>query len=54
MQNNNVPLTIGIDLGDKFHEICILNGAGEVISEDRIENEVSTLNEYLDNLGHLT
>jgi len=52
MQNNNVPLTIGIDLVDKFHEICILNGAGEVISEDRIENEVSTLNEYLDNFRY--
>ena len=35
MYNSNVPLTIGIDLGDKSHEICILNGAGEVIAEDR-------------------
>jgi len=29
-------LTIGVDLGDRFSHYCILNGAGEVIWEDRL------------------
>src|ERR1700690_51156 len=29
-------LTIGVDLGDRFSHYCVLNGAGEVIWEDRL------------------
>ena len=30
--------TIGIDLGDRKHSICVLDGAGRVIKEEIIAN----------------
>ena len=32
----NGQLTIGLDLGDRSSFCCVLNGAGEVILEDRV------------------
>jgi hypothetical protein len=29
-------LTVGLDLGDRFSHYCILNGAGDVIREQRM------------------
>ena len=29
-------LTIGVDLGDRLSDYCILNGAGEIIREHRL------------------
>jgi hypothetical protein len=30
-------LTIGVDLGDRFSHYCVLNGAGEIIREHRLD-----------------
>lgn len=52
MQTTNVALTIGMDLGDKSHELYILNVRGEIIKEEQISNEISALNEYFDNFQY--
>ncbi len=36
--------TVGIDLGDKQHSICVLDGAGKVLKQDRIANDRPALN----------
>jgi hypothetical protein len=33
MKNNIPSITIGLDLGDKKHAICVLNKAGEIVEE---------------------
>lgn len=39
-----IPLiTIGLDLGDKKHAICVLNKAGEIIDERSITNHRESL-----------
>lgn len=35
--------TIGLDLGDKKHAICVLNKAGEIIDERSITNHRESL-----------
>ena len=41
---NKIPLiTIGLDLGDKKHAICVLNEAGEVLEEHSITNHRESL-----------
>lgn len=36
-------LTVGIDLGDKYSQVCILNGTPEIIEEGRIRTTPETL-----------
>ena len=36
-------VTIGLDLGDKKHAICVLNSAGEIIDERTITNHRESL-----------
>ncbi|EDM28016.1 hypothetical protein LNTAR_11706 [Lentisphaera araneosa HTCC2155] len=36
-------ITIGIDLGNKKHDICVLNSAGEKIDQTKIENNIVCL-----------
>jgi transposase len=52
MQETNVSLTVGIDLGDKNHEICVLNMAGDIVKQEHISNDISSLNEYFDNFRY--
>ena len=47
----NVPeITIGMDLGNKKHDICVLNSAGEKIDQTKIENNIVCLEEYFENI----
>ncbi|EDM29441.1 transposase IS116/IS110/IS902 [Lentisphaera araneosa HTCC2155] len=41
-------ITIGIDLGNKKHDICVLNSAGEKIDQTKIENNIVCLEEYFE------
>ena len=36
MSSNNI--TIGIDLGDRRHAMCVLSAAGEILAEEMITN----------------
>ena len=36
MTANNI--TIGIDLGDRRHAVCVLSAAGEILAEEAITN----------------
>ena len=38
MKNKIPSITIGLDLGDKKHAICVLNKAGEIVEERSITN----------------
>ena len=43
MKNKIPAITVGIDLGDKKHAICVLNKAGEIIEERSITNHRESL-----------
>lgn len=38
MTTNKKLLTIGLDLGDRRHAVCFLNGAGQIIAEESVPN----------------
>jgi len=35
---NRTGLTIGLDLGDRQHAVCVLNARGDIISEETLPN----------------
>lgn len=39
--------TIGIDLGDRHHHVCVLDEAGEIIAEEVIANTREVLTAFL-------
>ena len=41
-------ITIGTDLGDKSHAICVMSAAGEIIEERKIRNDRDTLHQVSD------
>ena len=43
MKNKIQSITIGLDLGDKKHAICVLNKAGEIVEERSITNHRESL-----------
>lgn len=43
MKNTIPSITIGLDLGDKKHAICVLNADGEIIDERTITNHRESL-----------
>jgi transposase len=43
MKNIIPSITIGLDLGDKKHAVCVLNAAGEVVEECAITNHKESL-----------
>ena len=43
MKNKIPAITIGLDLGDKKHAICVLNKAGEIVDERSITNHRESL-----------
>ena len=43
MKNKIPAITIGFDLGDKKHGICVLNKAGEIVDERFITNHRESL-----------
>jgi transposase len=42
-QNNRSEFTIGLDLGERRHRFCALNGKGEVVEEATVGNERASL-----------
>ena len=38
--------TIGIDLGDKTHQVCMLNEAGEIVEEGTVNNTLAALESF--------
>ena len=44
VMKNIIPhITIGIDLGDKSHAICVLNEEGEIVEQRTITNHRDSL-----------
>ncbi|EDM25399.1 transposase IS116/IS110/IS902 [Lentisphaera araneosa HTCC2155] len=41
-------ITIGIDLGNKKHDLCVLNSMGEVVEQIQIDNHIEALHEYFE------
>lgn len=39
-------VTIGMDLGDRKHQICVLNETGGKVAEEMVDNTVGALNKY--------
>ncbi len=44
MNSNNV--TIGIDLGDRRHAVCVLSASGDIVAEDMITNSRECLTAF--------
>src|SRR2546423_5758358 len=42
-QNNGSEFTIGLDLGERRHRFCTLNGKGEVVEEGTLGNDRASL-----------
>src|SRR5437867_1469443 len=42
-QNNGSEFTIGLDLGERCHRFCALNGEGEVVEEGTLGNDRACL-----------
>lgn len=38
-QKKNSHVTIGLDLGDRRHRFCVLDGGGEVLEEGSVGND---------------
>jgi transposase len=47
MKEYNTGMTIGMDLGNKKHEICIVDtGMGEIIEHAKVDNDMESLEKY--------
>jgi len=44
-------ITIGLDLGDRRHRFCVLNGKGEVVEEGSLLNDRASLEEFSGRYG---
>lgn len=44
-KNKSSDITIGLDLGDRRHRFCVLDGAGGIMEEGSVANERATLSE---------
>ena len=47
MKNEIPSVTIGVDLGDKKHAICVIDSSGEIVEQRTIAN-------HRQNLGRLS
>jgi transposase len=43
MKNKSSTLTVGLDLGDRKHAVCVLDAKGEILTEETITNNRSSL-----------
>src|SRR4029077_15288086 len=58
-QHNRSEFTIGLDLGERRHRFCVLDGRGEVVEEGSLLNDRASLarlparyrGRYLEGLG---
>jgi transposase len=46
MKNGN---TMGMDLGDRNHEVCVLNAEGSVVERKKVANKAEAIREYFAN-----
>lgn len=49
---NKYSTTVGLDLGDKSHRFCVLNGEGEVIDRGAVQNTKAALKRVFEGLEH--
>ncbi|MDD7986173.1 IS110 family transposase [Lentisphaera marina] len=42
-------ITIGMDLGNQKHDICVLNSEGKIVEQAKIENNLESLSVYFSN-----
>lgn len=47
MKNRTEEVYIGIDLGDRKHQMCVTNQQGEIIAEEKIANDRPALSQYV-------
>ena len=45
MKTSTDPVYIGIDLGDRKHQVCVTNQQGEIITEEKIPNDRPALSQ---------
>jgi transposase len=50
-QHQDSEVTIGLDLGERRHRFCVLNGQGEVIEEGSLLNDRASLEEFSGRYG---
>jgi hypothetical protein len=43
MKTKKSAITIGIDLGDRKHAVCVLNAKGEILKQESITNTRASL-----------
>jgi transposase len=43
MKNKSSAITIGLDLGDKKHAVCVLDAKGEILKQESIINNRTSL-----------
>jgi hypothetical protein len=43
MKTPSNPITIGLDLGDRMHSVCVLDHRGEILTEEPITNTRESL-----------
>jgi len=43
MKNQTSAITIGIDLGDRKHAVCVLDAKGEILKQETITNSRGSL-----------
>lgn len=36
---SGIPFTVGLDLGDRKHSFCVLDGAGKIVAKSRVAND---------------
>lgn len=48
MSKYSIKYFIGIDLGDKKNQICILNSSGEILEATIIDNNITEINTFFD------
>ena len=48
MSKSSTAFVIGMDLGDKTHELCVLDGEGEIVRQDTISNNKKMILRYFD------
>lgn len=46
MSNSSTEIVVGMDMSDKKSEICILNGAGEIVDRGQVINDLDSLSEF--------
>jgi len=46
MSNSSTEFVIGMDLGDKKHNLCVLDGNGDVVSRDSVVNRKTAIVKY--------